>query len=95
MTDEPETPTPAAELTFPVAEGARRLGVSEDWYIRQLRAKRLPGHKLGRGWKLTESDVQQALDLTYVAAVEGDKPDPAGLSRGSRQRRIAARRRSA
>lgn len=72
-------------LTFPVDEGARRLGVSTDWYLRQLRARKLPGHKVGRNWRLTDQDVEEALTLTAKPA---DPPtaDSAGLTPRSRRR---------
>ncbi|WP_322544451.1 helix-turn-helix domain-containing protein [Rhodococcoides fascians] len=72
-------------LTFDVAEGAARLGVSTDWYMRQLRARKLPGHKLGNRWRLTNEDVERALELTAIAA-NPTHTDPAGLTPGSRRR---------
>lgn len=72
-------------LTFPVEEGAARLGVSLDWYMRQLRARKLPGHKIGRTWRLTDSDVTAALELTAMPATP-NHADPAGLTPGSRRR---------
>ncbi|MFI7172328.1 helix-turn-helix domain-containing protein [Rhodococcoides fascians] len=72
-------------LTFDVAEGAARLGVSTDWYMRQLRARKLPGHKLGNRWRLTNEDVERALELTAIAA-NPSHTDPAGLTPGSRRR---------
>lgn len=77
MTDSP--------LTMSVADAAQRLGVTEDWYLRQLRARKLPGHKLGRAWRLTEDDVRKALELTYQPA-RMVPADPAGLTPGSRRR---------
>ncbi|MDV7197040.1 helix-turn-helix domain-containing protein [Rhodococcus kroppenstedtii] len=71
--------------TFPLTEGAERLGVSVDWYMRQLRARKLPGHKLGRKWRLTEDDLAEALRLTAMPAL-APRPDPAGLTAGSRRR---------
>lgn len=78
-------PTPPRALTFDVEEGAARLGVTVDWYMRQLRAWKLPGHKLGNRWKLTDDDLQKALELTAVAA-NPTQADPAGLTPGSRRR---------
>ncbi|MDJ0413813.1 excisionase family DNA-binding protein [Rhodococcus opacus] len=80
-----ETDDAGVPQTFPVSEGARRLGVTEDWYLRQLRAKKLPGHKIGRTWRLTDSDVLQALDLTYQPA-DPVLPDAWGLTPTSRRR---------
>ena len=72
-------------LTMSVAEAAKRLGVKEGWYAAQLRASKLPGHKMGNRWRLTEDDVQKALELTYRPA-RVVPPDPAGLTPGSRRR---------
>lgn len=72
-------------LTFDVEEGAQRLGVTADWYMRQLRARKLPGHKIGRTWRLTDDDVAQALKLT-ATTTNPAHADPAGLTPGSRRR---------
>ncbi|NKU15070.1 hypothetical protein GS928_18215 [Rhodococcus hoagii] len=58
-----------------VAEGAERLGQTEAWYLRQLRARQLPGRKVGRKWMLTESDIREAIERTAVSAVA---PMPSG-----------------
>lgn len=60
-------PTPAT--TLPVSVGAERLGVSEDWYLRQLRKSRFPGRKIGRSWRLTESDIRAAIEIVARPAV--------------------------
>lgn len=75
----------ASTLTFDVAEGAARLGVTVDWYMRQLRARKLPGHKLGNRWRLTDDDLHKALELTAIAA-NPTHTDPTGLTPGSRRR---------
>ena len=64
----------AAEETYPVEEGARRLHKSRAWYLRQLNAGLLPGHRAGRTWFLTERDIQQALEQTAQPA---NDPPPA------------------
>lgn len=74
-----------AALTFDVEEGARRLGVTVDWYMRQLRNRKLPGHKIANRWRLTDDDVQKALELTAIPA-NPTHADPAGLTPGSRRR---------
>lgn len=76
---------------FSVEVGAKRLMQTADWYLRQLRAGKLPGHKIGRKWVLTESDVQAALDITFKPAVVA-QPDPAGLS--ARSRRLLSNRKA-
>ena len=69
--------------TIPVEEGAARLGVSLDWYMRQLRPRKLPGHKIGRTWRLTDDDIREALRLTAKPALV-KPPDPSGLTSRSR-----------
>lgn len=72
-------------VTFSVAEGARRLGCTEDLYQRRLRARVWPGHKIGRTWRLTESDLAAALELSHRPA-QAPSVDAAGLTRTSRRR---------
>ncbi|WP_221278416.1 helix-turn-helix domain-containing protein [Prescottella equi] len=71
------------QLTYTVAEAAAKLGITEAWYLRQLRARNLPGHKLGRQWRLTDDDIAQALELTAQPAFPRPR-DPAGLTSRSR-----------
>ncbi|WP_330251473.1 helix-turn-helix domain-containing protein [Nocardia sp. NBC_00565] len=92
----------AAGKTYPVEEGARRLRKSRAWYLRQLRAGLLPGHRAGRTWFLTERDIDQALEQTAQPA-NGSPPSAtealgqssaqkltqaAGLSRRQRRHRL-------
>lgn len=84
--------TTTETTTYPVGEGARRLGQTEDWYLRRLRAKELPGHKIGRKWRLTESDIAAALDITASQAVNRPRPDATGLRAGSRRHLINSTR---
>ncbi|WP_425296389.1 hypothetical protein, partial [Nocardia abscessus] len=52
------------EPTYPVAVGAQALRKSTRWYEEQLRKGRLPGHKAGRSWYLTASDIAAAIQST-------------------------------
>ncbi|ORM13197.1 hypothetical protein A5N70_20915 [Prescottella equi] len=89
MTDATASPEPTTDpvRVLPVAEGAKRLGQTEAWYLRQLRARKLPGHKIGRKWMLTEGDVREAIERTAIQAIA---PMPSGpfssLSPTSRRR---------
>lgn len=74
----------APEL-FTVEEAAERLLVSSEYYKRQLRARRFPGHKIAGRWVLTAEDIAAAVASTAVPAVP-IQPDPAGLTRTSRRR---------
>jgi hypothetical protein len=39
------------------------MGCSERWLIEQLRARRFPGRKIGRHWRMTDQDVLDAIDI--------------------------------
>ncbi|MBJ8340013.1 helix-turn-helix domain-containing protein [Antrihabitans sp. YC3-6] len=84
LTEEQSIPDPRPIVTYSVAEAAKKIGASKEWYTRHLRERKLPGHKIGRKWRLTDSDIFAALDLTYKPALVL-APDPAGLSPRSRQ----------
>ncbi|KZM68320.1 hypothetical protein AWN90_10530 [Nocardia terpenica] len=79
------------EKTYSVAEGAAVLRQSEAWYLGRLRRGELPGHRAGRKWYLTESDLRAAVELTAQPATV-PAPDPVGLTPRSR-RRLATRHR--
>lgn len=50
--------------TYSTGEAAVILGSpSERWLIQQLRSGRLPGRKIGRHWRLTDDDIEAALDI--------------------------------
>lgn len=74
---------------YSVTEAADLLHVTEDWLIKRLRARKLPGRKSGRTWTLSIEDIQAAKDAMAMPAI-APKADPAGLTATSR-RRIARR----
>ncbi len=64
---------------------ARIGGPSEDWLRAQLRARKLPGRKAGRSWRMTDSDIAEAIRLLAMPAlVATAPPNPTGLSARSR-----------
>ncbi|WP_280448394.1 helix-turn-helix domain-containing protein [Nocardia brasiliensis] len=67
------------------AEAAEALGVTEDWLVKQLRARKLPGRKAGRFWKMAEQDIEAAID-SFAVPVFTPTADPSGLSSRSRRR---------
>ena len=75
--------------TYSVAEATIQIGApSERWLIEQLRAGRFPGRKVGRHWRMTNSDIAEALDVcandytnSFLTAVPA-----AGLTPRSRRR---------
>lgn len=58
---------PQPEL-HPIEHGAKILHITRDTYIRNLRNRTWPGHKIARRWWLTDADIQAALDLTATTA---------------------------
>ncbi|MCC3311349.1 hypothetical protein [Nocardia africana] len=76
------------ESTYPVSVGARALHKSEAWYLRQLKAGALPGHRAGRTWFLTAADIAAAIEHTATAATPAQRPtSPSAPQRRRRPRR--------
>lgn len=75
----------AEQDTFSVEAAAERMGVSAHWYGLRLRDRTFPGRKIGRKWRVTEQDFQEALESTYTPA-KPKATDPAGLTKTSRRR---------
>lgn len=78
-------PSPAELRLYTVAEAAALLQVSESWYLKRLRDRRLPGRKAGRRWALSAADIRVAQESMAVPAFPV-VADPAGLSPTSRRR---------
>ncbi|PSR63955.1 MULTISPECIES: helix-turn-helix domain-containing protein [Nocardia] len=78
--------TPTDLRLYTVPEVAELLGphVTDEWLTRQLRARKIPGRKVGRYWMLTRADIEAAIE-SMARPVIAPKPDPSGLSRGSRR----------
>ncbi|WP_378735990.1 helix-turn-helix domain-containing protein [Nocardia brasiliensis] len=89
--DDEGRPAAQVEPTFTVAEGAAILKQTEGWYLGRLRSGELPGHRAGRQWYLTESDIKQAQVLTARPA-GAPAPLPAGLAPAFRRRKRPPRR---
>lgn len=67
-------------LTYDLAEAAARIGgISEKWLATQLRQKKLPGRKVGRHWRMTDSDIKDAIEMFGV----GPQTNSAGRSAAS------------
>lgn len=50
--------------TYSIREATEIVGApSERWLIEQLRSGRFPGRKIGRHWRMTERDIENALNL--------------------------------
>lgn len=70
---------------YTVEEAAQILRVTERWLAGRLRARELPGHKVGRNWRMTHEDIEAAVESMAMPAVAA-VPDPHGLTRTSRRR---------
>ena len=64
----------------------------EVWILRQIRAGRIPAFKVGREWRMTEADVQAAIDSLRNPQLRRTEPTltvvgrPSALSMRRRQR---------
>ncbi|QAX95586.1 excisionase [Mycobacterium phage Nibb] len=56
----------ADTLTRPLDEVAALIPCSERWLTEQVRAGRIPGRKIGRHWRMTDADIETALDSFRV-----------------------------
>ncbi|ASZ72675.1 excise [Mycobacterium phage Apocalypse] len=63
----------APALTRPLAEVAALIPCSERWLTEQVRAGRVPGRKIGRHWRMTQADVDAALESFRVSSESGRK----------------------
>lgn len=82
-------------LTYDLAEAAERIGgVSEKWLATQLRRGRLRGRKVGRHWRMTDRDIEAAVEMFGVGpqtnsvercSIRGTS-GPSGLTKTSRRR---------
>lgn len=81
---------PNNDRILPLSEAVTRISApSEDWLIRKLRARKLPGRKIARGhWGMTEGDIAESIRLlASPASVQPADPDASGLiAVGDRQR---------
>lgn len=49
--------------TYSSLEAAEQIGCSERYLQDQIRAGRFRARKIGRSWRLTDDDIQYALDV--------------------------------
>ncbi|UVD40903.1 excise [Mycobacterium phage Kashi_VT1] len=63
----------APALTRPLAEVAALIPCSERWLTEQVRAGRIPGRKIGRSWRMTQADIDAALESFRVSPESGRK----------------------
>ena len=79
-----------SNLTYSSGDAAIRMGApSERWLIEKLRAGAFPGRKVGRHWRMTDSDISDALaacsnEVRRIQAAA--TPGRAGLTPTSRKR---------
>lgn len=68
-----------------LAESADQLQCTQDWLLKKLRARQIPGRKRGRTWMMAPADIEAAIESMAMPAIAA-APDPAGLTRTSRRR---------
>lgn len=44
-------------------QSAAEIGCSTRWLADQIRARRFPARKIGKSWRMTDSDIAEALDI--------------------------------
>lgn len=75
--------------TYSTAEVAEQMGCSERWLIEQLRSDRFPARRVSRHWRMTDQDIQAALEICANDAlrITGNAAAPvSGLTPTSRKR---------
>ena len=71
-------------ITYSLAEAADRIGgCTERWLADQIRAGRFPAHKIGQSWRMTEQDIERAVE----ACLQPATTRPAGITELSARRR--------
>lgn len=68
ISQEPAQPTLAATRFATVAEVAKRLRVSNMTVYRLVKAGQLPAVRVGRGYRIRETDLQRYLEARYMDA---------------------------
>jgi hypothetical protein len=69
------------------------LAPSVRWLQDQIRAQRIPAHKIGRHWVMTDTDLEAALEVwaskpDHASALAA--PFPLSLTATSQRRRVAS-----
>ncbi|MGR6978390.1 helix-turn-helix domain-containing protein [Mycobacteroides abscessus] len=72
--------------TYSDEEAAELIGCSVRWLVEQLRAGRIPGYKPGRSWRMTQADVEAAIETLRPTKRLSDAPLALGLTKTSRRR---------
>lgn len=81
-------------ITYNIADAAQRMGApSERWVLDQIRAGRFPARKMGRSWRMTETDIADALDVcrNNISTPSAVQVQPSGLTATSSRRLSATR----
>jgi hypothetical protein len=72
---------------YSLSEAAEMLGVSEEWLRTRLRDYTFAGCKVAGRWRMTESQIEAAIETMSTEARPAERPSPSGLARNSRFRR--------
>lgn len=78
--------------TMSLDEAAALIPCRPRWLANQIRAKRIPARKIGGHWRLTEADVESALEAFCNSPAEAPDVISAavlGLTTASARRRVS------
>jgi excisionase family DNA binding protein len=54
--------------TFTLDEAAAKLGCTRRWLADQIRARRFTARKIGKHWRMTQADIDEALEICKTPA---------------------------
>lgn len=77
---------------YSLSESAEMLGVSDEWLRCRLRDYTFAGCKVAGRWRMTEEQLEAAIEAMSTEARQPVQPSPAGLARNSQFRRRINRR---
>ena len=76
----------SAGIILGADEDGNPLPGKTDWLVRRLRRGELPGYKAGRQWRMTDADIQAAIELLRPKSMLPEVPSASGLTATSRRR---------
>ncbi len=84
--DGPSTSFGVESLTYSLAEAARRFPCSERWLAEQIRGGRFNARKICGHWRMTEGDIEYALEQCRNGGQPSADDNSLGLTSTSRRR---------
>jgi hypothetical protein len=90
--DGPSTSFGVESLTYSLAEAALRFPCSERWLAEKIRGGRFNAHKICGHWRMTEEDIEYALEQCRNDGRPSAEDNRLGLT--SRSRRLLSKGRA-